>query len=289
MMLPRVKRMIRPFVPVAVIEGGARRHEEFKKQREIDREAARRRRLEGLSDAVGSAIAAIDALTEAQCVDAEYLEHVFIPSLGLNDEILHEQPRELFASYGKGLHIWQYPNQLAGYLAWLAGNAAGITSYMEIGCRWGGMFILIAEWIRKNGGQLRSVTAIDPIEPSPFIQSWFALLRDETRIQATYLRDYSTSPAVKDAVDHIRPDMVFIDGDHGLRGALGDHMLVRDHAQIISHHDIFSQAWPDTTFLWETLKKLEAHDFEFSDFVAQYPSVGGNFLGIGAMKRKQVL
>lgn len=286
MRLPRMKRIVRPFVPVAIIEGGARRHEEFKKQREIDRERARRRRLEGLHDAVGNAMAAIGALTPAQCVDADYLEHVFIPALGLNDEILHEQPKELAASYGKGLHIWQYPNQLAGYLAWLARNAGDITSYMEIGCRWGGMFILIPEWIRKNGGRLRAVTAVDPIDPSPFIQTWFRLLREQSGIEATYLQDFSTSAAVSQAVDRIRPDMVFIDGDHGLRGALGDHMLIRDHARIIAHHDIYSQAWPETTFLWETLKRLETHDFCFVDFVDQYPSVGGNFLGIGAMKRK---
>jgi hypothetical protein len=286
LLLPRVKRIVRPFVPVAVIEGSARRHEEFKKQREIDREVARRRRLEGLRDAVGNAMEAIAALTQAQCVDADFLEHSFIPSIGLNDEVLHEQPPELSASYGKGLHIWQYPNQLAGYLVWLARNAADVTSYMEIGCRWGGMFILIAEWIRKSGGQLRAVTAVDPIDPSPFILTWFDLLRERTQIQVNYLQNLSTSDMVRRAVDRIRPDMVFIDGDHELRGALADHMLVRDHAQIISHHDISSRAWPDTTFLWETLKKLEAHDFEFFDFVDQYPSVGGNFLGIGAMKRK---
>jgi hypothetical protein len=286
MRLPRVKRIVRPFVPVAIIEGGARRHEEFKKQREIDRETARRRRLEGLHDAVGNAMAAIAALTPAQCVDANYLEHTFIPTLGLNDEVLHEQPRELSASYGKGLHIWQYPNQLAGYLVWLARNVGDITSYMEIGCRWGGMFILIGEWIRKNGGQLRAVSAVDPIEPSPFIQTWFERLREQSGIEATYLRDFSTSDAVGQAVGRIRPDMVFIDGDHELRGALGDHMLIRDHARIIAHHDIYSQAWPDTTFLWETLETLEAHDFEFVDFIGQYPSVGGKFLGIGAMKRK---
>ncbi len=128
MQLPRVKRIVRPFVPVAIIEGGVRRHEEFKRQREIDREAARRRRLEGLHDAVGNAMAAIASMSEAQCVDTDYLEHTLIPALGLNDEILHEQPRELSASYGKGLHIWQYPNQLAAYLAWLARNAGDITS-----------------------------------------------------------------------------------------------------------------------------------------------------------------
>ena len=289
----QLKRIIRPFVPVALIELNSRRQHKRQHEYETQQEIARRQRFEGLRDIVGETVAAIAALTEAQCVDASFLENKFIPSLGLNDEILDEQPPELSASFGKGLHIWQYPSQLAGYLAWLARNVADITSYMEIGCRWGGMFVLISEWIRKNGGPLRAVTAVDPIKPTPFIETYFGLLRDQSTagrspIQATYLCDFSTSSAVSQAVDRIRPDFVFIDGDHGLRGALADHMLVRKHARIIVHHDVFSQACPDTTFLWEALKKLEAHEFESVEFVSQYPSVKGNFLGIGAMKRKML-
>jgi hypothetical protein len=74
-----------------------------------------------------------------------------------------------------------------------------------------------------------------------------------------------------------------------LRGAFADHILVRKHARIVVHHDVCSQACPDTTFLWEALKKLEAHDFDVFEFVSQYPSVKGNLLGIGAMKRKKML
>jgi hypothetical protein len=287
MQLLQLKRKIKPLVPVGLIELKTRRRHENEKQQEI----ARRQRFEGLRGVVRETVAAIAALTEAQCVDASFLENRFIPSLGLNDEVLHEQPPELSASFGKGLHLWQYPRQLAGYLAWLARNVAGITSYMEIGCRWGGMFILTSEWIRKNGGQLRAVTAVDPIEPTPFIEAYFDLLRGQAKasrspVQATYLCDLSTSLAVAGEADRIHPDFVFIDGDHGLRGALTDHMLARNYARIIVHHDVCSQACPDTTFLWEVLKTLEAHEFDFFDFVSQYPSVKGNFLGMGAMKRK---
>jgi hypothetical protein len=289
MQLSRLKRIIRPFVPVALIELNSRRQPKYERQREI----ARRQRFEGLRNVVGKSVAAIAELTESQCVDVNFLENEFIPSLGLNDEILDEQPAELSASFGKGLHIWQYPSQLAGYLAWLARNVAGITSYMEIGCRWGGMFILTSEWIRKNGGELRAVTAVDPIRPTPFIEAYFDLLRDQStasrsQIQATYLCEFSTSSAARQAADRIRPDFVFIDGDHGLRGALADHMLVRQHARTIVHHDVCSQACPDTRFLWHVLKTLEAHEFEFFEFVNQYPSVKGDFLGIGAMKRKML-
>jgi cephalosporin hydroxylase len=284
--LSALKRAVRPIVPIGLIELRSRQQQ----KREAAEEEARRQRFEQLRHVVGETLVAIDALTEARCSDAEFLEKKFIPSLGLNDERLMRQPPEFLPYYGKGLHIWQYPSQLAAYLVWLTRNSRGITSYMEIGCRWGGMFILISQWIQKNGGQLRNIVAVDPIEPTPFIKAYFELLGKQSPgrplIQATYVRDLSNSSAVRELVDRVQPNFVFIDADHRLRGVFSDHMLAREHAQIIVHHDICSERCVDTTFLWESLKKLETHEFDFYEFVSQYPSVKGNFLGIGAMKRK---
>jgi hypothetical protein len=251
-------------------------------------------RFNGLLPMVAEAAAVIQSLSDTECRDAGFLERYLIPFLGLNDEGLAEQPPEFSAAFGKGLHIWQYPNQLAAYLVWLADHAASITSYMEIGCRWGGMFVLISEWLRKQNASLRSVTAVDLLESTPLVEAYFALLRNQAAqgqlsIEATYLCASSRSPEVRAAVERLRPGLVFIDGDHTLRGALSDHLLVRPYAQIIAHHDVCSQACADTTFLWAALKELEAHDFEFVEFVDQYSSVDGNFLGIGAMKRKDPL
>ena len=288
-MLKEMKRIVRPFVPVGLINmrNPIRNWEEEASQAE----AARRLRFEGLCASVGQSISAISDLSAAQCLDARFLENEFIPSLGLNDENLEEQPDELANFFGKRLHIFQYPNQLAPYLVWLANNAGEVTSYMEIGCRWGGMFILVSEWLRRHGAQLRAVTAIDLIEPTPFIETYFALLLAQETAgasppTATYIRDSSTSPGVKRAVDRIRPDFVFIDGDHTMRGALSDHILIRNHARIVAHHDIASQSCPDTRDLWQYIKELESNEFDFYDFDCQYSSVNGNFFGIGAMKRK---
>jgi hypothetical protein len=235
----------------------------------------------------------VRSLEHRQCVDRHFLEMEFIPALGLNDELLHEQPPELAQAFGKGLHIWQYPKQLAGYLAWLAENAKATTAYMEIGCRWGGMFIFIVEWLRRNGANLRRVLAVDPIAPTPFVDTYFQLLRQErnaqrSEIDAVYLQALSTSPEVRDAVQQIKPDFVFIDGDHTLAGALADHMLVRDYVRIVVHHDVSSQACLDTTVLWEALKRLEVPVFEPFEFIDQYDSVPGQFLGIGVLRRRLV-
>lgn len=227
----------------------------------------------------------VASLTPAQRVDVGFLEHEFIPALGLNDEILNEQPPELAPFFGKGLHLWQYPCQLAPYLAWLSQNAAGITSFLEIGCRWGGMFVLVAEWLRHNGADLKSVTAVDPVAKTPFITAYFDLLKETTAIEPTYLQAFSTSPLVMNFIDVNQPQFVFIDGDHSLKGAMLDHLMVRQWAKIIVHHDIRSQACQDTTLLWQALKRLESPRFETFEFTKQYPSVKGSFLGIGAMKK----
>ena len=75
------------------------------------------------------------------------------------------------------------------------------------------------------------------------------LREEETDIEPVYLEACSTSPLVGAHVDPLKPDLVFIDGDHSLRGALQDQLLVRYHTGIIVHHDIHFQACPDTTLL----------------------------------------
>ncbi|UGY23896.1 hypothetical protein HU675_0039115 [Bradyrhizobium septentrionale] len=249
-------------------------------------QADRYQRFADLSNSVGEAVDAIAGLSAAERTDVAFLEREFIPALGLNDELLREQPPELSTSFGKGLHLWQYPSQLAPYLAWLARNVSGVSSYMEIGCRWGGMFILVAEWLRNSGADLKTVIAVDPIDPTPFITTYFELLRERAEIEPVYLQAFSTAPVVSAYVDRVKPEFVFIDGDHSLRGAMLDHLLVRAHARIIVHHDVHSQACPDTTLLWTALKEFEAPIFDTFEFTSQYPSVGGSFLGIGAMKRR---
>jgi hypothetical protein len=281
-----LKRFLRPFIPVGVLDLAARRNQAWGRYGN-----KRRAKFERLRNRVAISVESIAALTPTQCRDVVFLEREFIPSLGLNDEMLCEQPKELAPYFGTGLHIWQYPNQLAKYLAWISDNAQDIKSYMEIGCRWGGMFILVTEWLRKNGAQLENVVAIDPIEPTPFIDEYFRFLRNQSpgtkaAIRPIYRREYSTSAGVARLVEEVKPEFVFIDGDHAFKTAFADHMLARKYAKIIVHHDICSQNCPDILFLWNALKELECAEFELVEFVDQYPLSGGKFLGIGAMKRR---
>jgi hypothetical protein len=278
-----VKVLVKALTPHGVILGKRSLNE----MRQRRTEQKRREKFLGRKQAVAETVGRIRQLSATQCRDVRFLEHDFIPSLGLNDEMLHEQPGELSKYFGQGLHIWQYPSQLARYLAWIAQHAPGVASYAEIGCRWGGMFILISEWLRRHGADLRQVVAIDPIAPTPFIDEYFSFLRSaHPETESVYVQDFSTSSQAKMTLARIKPRFVFIDGDHSLRGALEDHMLVRDTAQIIVHHDICSDACADTKYLWSVLKRLEAQEFEVEEFGDQYASVRGDFLGIGVLRRK---
>jgi len=236
---------------------------------------------ESIVDCVDQAIFRIAQLDKRYCFDAVYLENEFIPQLGLNDESLREQPAELSPFFGKGLHLWQYPSQLSKYLVWLSYNAKSIRRYMEIGSRWGGTFILISEWLKKIGAPLDLCIAVDPIQETPFLRRY----REIASCPVLYIRSLSTALEFDSVLNSSRPDFVFIDGDHSMRGVMSDHLKVRKFSNIIVHHDISSQSCPDTSLFWQYLKHAE-DGFDFFEFIDQYPSVKGRYLGIGALRRK---
>ena len=236
---------------------------------------------ESIIDCVEASIDLITNLDKKLCFDAHYLEHEFIPKIGLNDEGLNQQPEELAPFFGQGLHLWQYPSQLAKVLVWLAYNAHKTRRYMEIGSRWGGTFILISEWLKKIGAPLDISISVDPIQEPPFIRRY----REISNCPVYYINSLSTSVEFGAFLNSSRPDFVFIDGDHSMRGVMSDHLKVRKFADIILHHDVSSLACPDTTLFWQYIKQAE-DQFDPFEFVDQYPSVQGRFLGFGVLKRK---
>ncbi|MGV3549864.1 hypothetical protein [Rhizobium sp.] len=234
-----------------------------------------------LTEHVDRSIDVISNMDYRKCFDAAYLEQVLINEIGLNNEHLLSQPPEMHAILGRGLHLWQYPTQFSKYMVWLAYNAQYVTRYMEIGCRWGGTFIVVSEWLKKIGAPLELSIAVDPVEPTPFIKRYMEV----SSTPVIYLRDLSTSPSFAASHAAAKPDMVFIDGDHSMQGVMNDHALVRKTADIIVHHDISSIACPATTLFWQYLQLAE-DQFESVSFTDQYTSVKDPYLGIGALKRK---
>ena len=216
-----------------------------------------------------------------QLSDPTYIEQDLLPRLGLNDETGHF-PSSLQPFIGEGLLCWQYPNQFSKYLVHL--SRQGIESYLEIGIRHGGTFVITIEYLSRFN-PIREAAGVD-LGHSPTLQEYAASRPGVTVIQAS-----SHDDGFKEFVRGHEPfDLILIDGDHSREGCQEDFELVRDHGRVLVLHDIVSQPVPGVAAVWQEVRRLHEESFEFIEFTDQYPSFirerGGEFLGIGVAQRR---
>jgi cephalosporin hydroxylase len=200
-----------------------------------------------------------------------------ILELGLNNEMLNEQPIEFSQYYGKGLKLWQYPNQLSKFSLMLSNIK--VKSYMEIGCRFGGTFIFISEILKKNNTELKNY-ACDIISKSDILEEY------SKYSNFNYLNISSQEKYFHDLCSEIKPEFVFIDGDHSYEGVKNDFSIFEhmSETKYITFHDISNDVCPGVVKMWQEIK--QNNNFETHEFTEQYESVKGNFLGIGLAIRK---
>jgi len=229
-----------------------------------------------------SVLSSLRNIEQARLTDATFLENDLLPHLGLNDDALQEFPVELYPYCGTGLRHWQYPNQFSKYLVLLANFR--IESYLEIGVRHGGTFLLTIEFLQRFN-TLKKALGVD-ITDNPTVREY------GTQNDAVCFRLCdSQSAEFKAVIEAEGPfDLTLIDGDHSESGCWHDFLTVRDASSIIAFHDIVSDAVPGVPAVWKRVREEYQDAFDFYEMVDQYPEVrsrtGGNYLGLGVAVRK---
>jgi cephalosporin hydroxylase len=207
-----------------------------------------------------------------------YLEELIV-KLGFNTEILREQPK-IVKENGGGLLIWQYPNQFSKYLCLLSG--LNIQSYIEIGCRWGGTFVLTNEYLKRFNTVTKSV-CVDIID-SPVVSYC------ESNPETQFIKINSQHPEFVKYIDANYFDVIFIDGDHTYTGVKNDYEISKTSGKVFVFHDIVNDACLGVVQFWNELKTNEKDTYDFYEFIDQYEDVWKEtrqtFLGIGVAIKK---
>jgi hypothetical protein len=197
-----------------------------------------------------------------------------LPEFGFNHENPKELPAEMVFQPGLGLRIWQYPNQFAPYMAWLISKARQINSYMEIGTRHGGTFVMQVETLRQTNPGFNTAVAVDLIDQPDLLAGY------------EYRQQDSQSKSFSKWISKQFFDCIFIDGDHSYEGVKRDAELTIQQCNIQVFHDISSDSCLDVGIYWQEHKIAHKQTHNFVEFVDQYDSVQGSFLGIGVAYRK---
>jgi hypothetical protein len=156
--------------------------------------------------------------------------------------------------------IYQTPRQIAECIMELL--KYDINTYLEVGIFQGGSYLLITNFLKLKNPNIKCI-GIDisreymPKDVEPYI--------DNYTIGTS--KDFSGQ----------KFDLVFIDGDHSLKGALTDWLNVGQFAKIAMFHDIVQPTYPDLIYFWNCLKVHK----QYKEYC--YQTIGKDVQGIGLL------
>jgi hypothetical protein len=225
-------------------------------------------------------LAQIRQASREQLLDVRFLESTLLPQLGVSDEMLF--PPRALDGYAGGLRALQWPIQFGPYLRHL--SRYNIRSYIELGVRHGGTFVITIEYLRRFGPLDRAL-GVDTRD-SPGVCRY---ARETAGV--SFVRANTHSAEFRELLAaHLPVDLVLIDGDHSEEGCWQDFCLVSDAASVIVFHDIVGQRNPDVGKVWQRVRRTRADEFEFVEFTEQYEEVvartGGPTAGFGIAARR---
>lgn len=206
-----------------------------------------------------------------------------LPTFGMNNEEISEMPKIFKPYMGWGIKFWQYPNQLSKLLCFLKDKE--IDSYLEMGVRWGGTFIIMNEFLMKYYPLLES-HALDVIPPSEILDTYQNEFRDirfwyhEIETQSPYF--FQRIEGGENIIPNKKIDLVFIDACHSFQCIQRDYFqALMLGAKYIVFHDIVNCKTKGSRMAWQEIKKSHRN---FHEFVDQYKEMNGKYLGIGLIE-----
>ena len=229
-----------------------------------------------------SQLALITNSTINELTNTEWLEKKLLPSLGLNNEALYQMPEELYPYTGAGLLHWQYPKQFSKYLVLL--SQLKLESYLEIGVRHGGTFVITIEYLQRFHRLERAVGLDRGYSPSVVTYS------KQNKTAQFFQADTQTERFADMLKKEAWFDCILIDGNHDEEACRNDYEAVKNKAGIIVLHDMASDSCAGVQKLWKQIK--QGDDVVCFEFAAQYESVvartGQHFFGLGVAIKKSV-
>ena len=201
---------------------------------------------------------------------------------------LREFPPELHGHCGRGIGIWQYPNQFEPYIEAIKAHfGGGPKTYVEIGVAAGGTFMATCDLLSPTRAVAIDIspvigTTIDDGRAgnkTPFDGLLAAFIDGKTReFFCGTSMDFATSSRCPATID-----LLFVDGDHSYEGVKADFEALGPRSRVVVFHDIVSDACPGVVRFWREIAAAFP-DCRTAEFVDQYDSVtAGSFLGIGVL------